>query len=288
MQGIWRQLITAIVVSIALLACAHDPYSVPVIDASGYEYGKRRTQHKVRKGDTLYAIAFKYGTTVTEIARLNGIKEPYLIHPQQLLLVDAAVPVAKVKKRVNTTNRSVKKPPAKTTVKAPVPVVAPPVAAPVVKPVSAKPTVVQAPAKPVSKPKPVKPKPSPVVSSGANERWLPPSTSPRGAAFSLGKTSHKGIDYHGKMGAPITASRSGVVVYAGSGLKAYGLLVIIKHANNYLSAYAYNEKILVKEGQAVKQGQRIASMGVKGDKPTLYFEIRRNGKSVNPDALLGK
>ena len=95
--------------------------------------------------------------------------------------------------------------------------------------------------------------------------------------------SNKGINIAGKMGEPVDAAADGKVVYAGSGLRGYGNLVIVKHDGNYLTAYAHNSKILVKEGDAVKRGQRIADMGDSdADSVMLHFEVRRQGKPVDP------
>jgi len=102
-------------------------------------------------------------------------------------------------------------------------------------------------------------------------------------------SGNKGIDIAGSVGKKIKAARSGVVVYSGSGLAGYGKLLIIKHNYLYLSAYAHNRRLLVKEGQKVKKGQYIAEMGVGVNaKPSLHFEIRKNGKPVNPLNYLSK
>ena len=103
------------------------------------------------------------------------------------------------------------------------------------------------------------------------------------------RTGNKGIDIAGRVGKKIRAAESGIVVYSGSGLVGYGNLLIIKHNYLYLSAYAHNRRLLVKEGQKVKKGQVIAEMGIGVNaKPALHFEIRKNGKSVNPINYLPK
>lgn len=103
------------------------------------------------------------------------------------------------------------------------------------------------------------------------------------------RTGNKGIDIAGHVGKKIRAAEAGVVVYSGSGLVGYGNLLIIKHNYLYLSAYAHNRRLLVKEGQKVKKGQVIAEMGIGVNaKPALHFEIRKNGKSVNPVNYLSK
>jgi lipoprotein NlpD len=105
--------------------------------------------------------------------------------------------------------------------------------------------------------------------------------------FVKGDPVRKGVKIEGQYGASVNAAETGKVVYAGSGLIGYGRLVIIKHNKNFLSAYGYNKKIHVKEGDTVKKGIRIAEMGSDGNgKPMLHFEIRRNGAPVDPLKLL--
>lgn len=121
------------------------------------------------------------------------------------------------------------------------------------------------------------------------ESWFWPTSGKLARRYS-GSTSgnlHKGIDFHGEIGQPVLSAKSGKVVYAGKGLKAYGLLVIVKHDSRYLSAYAFNSSASVKEGDRVKRGQQIARMGTRnGKQAILHFEIRRDGKTVDPLTLL--
>ena len=101
------------------------------------------------------------------------------------------------------------------------------------------------------------------------------------------EVKNKGIDISGKAGDPVLAAADGKVVYAGSGLRGYGNLVILKHNNTYLTAYAHNQSLLVKEDQAIKRGQKIAEMGnTDADQVKLHFEIRRQGKPVDPAKYL--
>jgi lipoprotein NlpD len=101
------------------------------------------------------------------------------------------------------------------------------------------------------------------------------------------ETKNKGLDFAGKAGDPVLAAADGKVVYAGSGLRGYGNLVILKHNNTYLTAYAHNQTLLVKEDQTVQKGQRIAEMGSSdADRVKLHFEIRKQGKPVDPAKLL--
>jgi lipoprotein NlpD len=109
------------------------------------------------------------------------------------------------------------------------------------------------------------------------------------AKFSKTKKLNKGIDIAAPIGTAIKSSRSGSVVYAGSRLKGYGNLIIVKHDKGFLSAYAHNQSILVKEGDWVKQGQKIATLGsTASNRPKLHFEIRQSGKPVNPLKYLAR
>lgn len=120
-------------------------------------------------------------------------------------------------------------------------------------------------------------------------RWLWPTKGTVVSHFKGRKSTQKGIDIVGKLGQDIKASAAGKVVYSGQGIPTYGHLVLIRHNQNYMSAYAYNKKLLVKEGQTVKSGQVIAKMGRHSmGKPKLHFEIRKNGKPVNPKTFLPK
>lgn len=126
-----------------------------------------------------------------------------------------------------------------------------------------------------------------LTAGSRNIHWLWPAHGRISRKFTL-KSGSKGIDINGKFGEPISASAAGVVVYSGSGLRSYGNLIIIKHNADYLSAYAHNDRILVKEGQTVQAGEKIATMGhANDDKIMLHFEIRRNGKPVDPLRYLG-
>jgi lipoprotein NlpD len=139
-----------------------------------------------------------------------------------------------------------------------------------------------APPEPKAEPKAV-PKPAnAAVDENEKVDWAWPAKGRIAAGFSEA-TSLKGIDIAGAAGQPVTAAGAGKVVYAGTGLRGYGKLIIIKHNDTYLSAYAHNREILVKEGQQVAKGQKIAEMGnTDADQVKLHFEIRRQGKPVDP------
>jgi lipoprotein NlpD len=113
------------------------------------------------------------------------------------------------------------------------------------------------------------------------------SSPAKGKVTSEFNETNKGIDIAGKVGEPILAASDGKVVYAGNSLRGYGNLVIVKHDNTYLTAYAHNSKLLVKEGDSVRKGQKIAEMGdTDTNSPKLHFELRVNGKPVNPTPYL--
>ena len=228
--------------------------SVPVSVTS------RPRQHVVVKGDTLYSIAWRFGHDFRELAKANGIVSPYTIYPGQELALTGK-PVAGMSKR---------KPPAggKTSAASTSAVSTTAASTVAVKPASA--------GKSTARPKPA---------AAGSVAWLWPTRGKVVKTF-LGE-NHKGIDISGKSGDAVNAVAHGEVVYAGSGIVGYGNLLIVKHGETYLSAYGYNRRLLVAEGERVAAGQRIAE---KGDSATnevkLHFEIRREGRPVDPLKLL--
>jgi lipoprotein NlpD len=198
---------------------------------------------KAEKGDTLYGISKRYGVSVERLAQLNQLKKPYVIKPGQTIFLKPLKTEAQSTARVEKT----KKKPGGTS------------------PAVSSHTQSQS----VSWPKTV--------------RWQRPANGKIVKKFSRWRNDAKGIVIEGKLGNPVVASADGKVVYSGNGLISYGNLIIIKHNKSFLSAYAYNRKLLVQEGDMVKAGQKIAEMGRK-DKlsPRLHFEIRKNGKPVDP------
>jgi lipoprotein NlpD len=127
----------------------------------------------------------------------------------------------------------------------------------------------------------------PAASSANGIDWGWPATGKIVTSYIESTSANKGIDIAGTLGQPVLAAAAGKVVYSGSGLRGYGNLVIIKHDDTYLSAYAHNSKLLVKEGQSIVKGQKIAEMG-SSDAPRvqLHFEIRKFGKPVDPSKYL--
>ncbi|KZY30941.1 peptidase M23, partial [Alcanivorax sp. HI0044] len=158
---------------------------------------------------------------------------------------------------------------------------------------SSKPASKPAASKPASKPAPAakpasKPATKPAVPVGPVE-WRWPASGQVVESFSNASQGRKGIAISGRRNSPVVAAAPGRVVYRGSGLTGYGNLLIIKHSERWLSAYAHNDKMMVKEGDSVKGGQQVATMGASGTFRTqLHFEIRKDGKPVDPMGYLPK
>lgn len=221
----------------------------------------RPTHYTVLPGDTLYAIAFRLKIDWRDLARWNGLDNPSLIHPGQRLELQAPATGKKSKSRV-----------AKTSAPAPAPRKA------------KERTARKAPDR-SAKAKAATPSPAAPATSrvGTPFAWRWPASGPVLATFSDPAEAGRGIDVGGKQGDGVRAAAGGRVVYTGSGLRYYGNLVIIKHDDTFLSAYGYNEDLLVSQGDEVRAGQRIARMGLgPGKRPRLHFEIRVNGKPVDP------
>lgn len=210
--------------------------------------------HQVRRGDTLYSIAFQYGYSYEQVAAWNAIPAPFVIRVGQRLRV---MPPG------TTTPSTIRVLPAEA-------VTVPATAA---ESASAR---SMAPANSTATP-PLEKLPSGPL------RWNWPCQGKLLHGFDPEQNGGKGIDIGGRLGQDVSAAADGWVVYSGSGLIGYGQLVIIKHDKHLLSAYGDNGKLLVKEGDAVHAGQVIAAMGENGaGGPMLHFEIRRDGKPVNP------
>lgn len=269
-MGSTRGLLSVVAVGLLLAGCASSPPGgVQVVDRDGRAAAQQRQpvttgQYRVQRGDTLYSIAFRFGWDWKALAARNNIPAPYVIRPGQTIRFDGQSNSAPV--------RSVATAPVVTT---------PPPKQPTTQP-----------SQPAQN-QPTKPVPPPVATTPATTPTLPVTRSATGWAwpangtmigrFSSNGSLNKGINIAGELGQPVLAASDGSVVYAGSGLRGYGELVIIKHSDTYVSAYGHNRRLLVREGQQVKVGQTIAEMGSTGtDRVKLHFEIRRQGKPVDP------
>lgn len=216
--------------------------------------------HVVQKSETLFSLAWRYGWDYKSLASANSISSPYVIHPGQKLRVSRS----EVQKYVSAKTRSknLTNTPSSTSKSL----------------ASARKSSQKA--TKVSQGSSKSPK---QWGKAISPKWTWPAKGKLIAKFSAKSPANKGIDIAGGLGESVTAAAAGSVVYAGSGLLGYGNLVIIKHNEQYLSAYAHNKRLLVKESQKVKAGQTIAELGSSGtDKVKLHFEIRRQGKPVDP------
>ncbi|HSH97845.1 MAG: peptidoglycan DD-metalloendopeptidase family protein [Methylophilaceae bacterium] len=281
----------------------------------------RPDTYTVKKGDTLYSIGLEYGYDYKDIAEANHLQSPYTIYIGQQLSFKQikGVPTATVK-NVSTANdggviikplnTEVAPAPTKPTAAAPAPVLTgeslvlkepkaikepystQALATPPTAPTAAKPATSAPPALPVTAAPVVaataKPADTPPAATGDDEDidWAWPANGKLISGFNDAESA-KGIDIAGSQGQAVLAAAAGKVIYSGSDLRGYGKLVIIKHNKTYLSVYAHNSAIVIKEGQQVAKGQKIAEMGNSdADQVKLHFEIRRQGKSVDPAKYL--
>ncbi len=234
-----------------------------------------KATYTVQQGDTLFAIAWYSGNDYRDIARYNNLSKPYTIFPGQNLRLSA--PPVKTKP---STRKSIKSSSTGLTSK-------------------------NKPKDPVDhqkqqaygeSEKDVNNQPVKGSSKTSNKsfparvsRWVWPAKGKLVATFSRAESGNKGIDIQAAKGTHIVAAAEGKVVYSGNALRGYGNLVIIKHSDNFLSAYAHNDSVMVKEQQWVKAGQQIAAMGNSGtDSVKLHFEVRYRGKSLDPLRYLPK
>ena len=280
--GYWMLL--TLLSAMVLAGCANKNRPAPVEDrspnaarapakmvASADNAGKPG-YYSVKSGDTLIRIGMDNGQSWRDIARWNNIENPNLIETGQVLRVAPPEETGVVVRPVSSTNVVTSPAPASA---ASAPATATNTAA------------VRPPASAASPPNSSTPANNLANTDSAEEtvsfQW--PTRGNVLAGFD--EVKNKGIDISGKAGDPVLAAADGKVVYAGSGLRGYGNLVILKHNNTYLTAYAHNQSLLVKEDQAIKRGQKIAEMGNSdADQVKLHFEIRRQGKPVDPAKYL--
>ncbi len=280
--GYW--LLLALLSAMVLSGCANKNRPAPVEDrspnaarapakmvASADNAGKPG-YYSVKSGDTLIRIGMDNGQSWRDIARWNNIENPNLIETGQVLRVTPPEETGVVVRPVSSTN-VVTSPAHANTASAPAP--------------ASNTASVRPPASAANPPNASTPANNLANSDSAEEtvsfQW--PTRGNVLAGFD--EVKNKGIDIAGKAGDPVLAAADGKVVYAGSGLRGYGNLVILKHNNTYLTAYAHNQTLLVKEDQAIKRGQKIAEMGNSdADQVKLHFEIRRQGKPVDPAKYL--
>ena len=282
LAGYW--LLLALLSAMVLSGCANKNRPAPVEDrspnaarapakmvASADNAGKPG-YYSVKSGDTLIRIGMDNGQSWRDIARWNNIENPNLIETGQVLRVTPPEETGVVVRPVSSTNVVTSPAPANTA-SAPAP--------------ASNTASVRPPASAANPPNASTPANN-LANSDSAEDTVSFQWPTRGNVLaSFDEVKNKGIDIAGKAGDPVLAAADGKVVYAGSGLRGYGNLVILKHNNTYLTAYAHNQSLLVKEDQAIKRGQKIAEMGNSdADQVKLHFEIRRQGKPVDPAKYL--
>lgn len=241
--------IIAIILSVMICGCANEDYAP--VETGRIQLSTQSGFYRVKPGDTLYSIAWAFNRDYRRLALLNQLAPPYQIEPGQRIRINAMT-LQPIRTRFALTTR-----------------------------------YVQNKHKSTMPPLPIRPHPQLV--------WHLPTTIPirswqwpvRGhvisSRFSRALGGNQGVDISGHYGERVYAAAAGVVVYSGAGIRGYGKLIIIKHNNSYLSAYAFNRRILVKDGSRVRAGQMIAEMGRDDSgRVKLHFEIRRNGHPVNP------
>lgn len=246
---------------LALAGCSSKPHRAPVEDRGtgladkkalpGAENAGRPGYYTVQAGDTLIKIGLEAGRSWRDLAQWNNLSNSNLIEIGQVLRVVPPV----------------------TTTTASTGVVVQPVVSSTVNPVGSGANSNSS-------------TPS-VVAAADNMGFIWPATGSVIATFDESK--NKGIDIDGKLGAPVLAAADGTVIYAGAGLRGYGNLIILQHKNDYLTAYAHNQTLAVKEEQKIRKGQKIAEMGRSdADRVKLHFEVRKKGNSVDPLRYLPK
>jgi len=244
-------------VSLVQQACVSQ-INVPVSEGD-FSVPQRSQSHLVQQGETLYSIAWNLNKNYKQLAYFNDIPAPYVIYPGQVLRWgESAKKLASYRVKSNPKQKpKIKRPKKK----------------------GATPAAVtkrdgQRRAATISRP------------TGAIQ-WFWPYGGPVISRFSRAGVGNRGLDISGKAGDSVKAAANGEVVYSGSGLVGYGNLIIIKHNDIFLSAYAHNRRLFVKEGENVKAGQKIAEIGSSGTNlEKLHFEIRREGTPVDPLHLL--
>ncbi len=235
----------------------------------GFENAGKAGYYSVKPGDTMIRIGLDNGQNWRDIVRWNNLENPNLIEVGQVLRVVPPIIDTQVVTRPVLPSAA-----------------APATATP---PLAAASRPASAPVAPVAA-APVTPPPPPVAASPAltgdeDVGWIWPAQGTLLGGFDDAK--NKGLDIGGRAGDAVIAAADGRVVYSGAGLRGYGNLIILKHNNTFLTAYAHNQTLLVKEDQAVKKGQKIAEMGNSdADRVKLHFEIRRQGKPVDPAKYL--
>ncbi|MEP0354370.1 MAG: peptidoglycan DD-metalloendopeptidase family protein [Paraglaciecola sp.] len=259
--------------SVFLWSCSSRKAPAPVVELyQGKTYkdfekqGYEGKYYKVQTGDTLFSIAWYSGQDYRDLAKVNKIPSPYHIYPGQRLQLNSGNKKnqPQTSEQTTTSSQKIKKP-----------AIDPP-----------KKQAYGKSEKHVNETTKIVAK---SMFTGQVKSWYWPTKGVISRSFSSENEGNKGLDFDGKRGDSVLAAADGKVVYTGDALRGFGKLVIIKHSEAYLTAYAHNDTILVSEQQWVELGDKIATMGKSGtDKVKLHFEVRYKGKSVNPLRYLPK
>jgi lipoprotein NlpD len=254
-----------IILSLVTGCAGHRPLA-PVRDYNQPPSTKVKT-HIVAPGETLYSIAWRYSLNYKKLAKANNIGTSYRIYPGQVITLRESSPVPLRPSPTRPSSRDPARSPVKTHTE-----------------------VAENQSTGRSKNRTFKVENRSRGASGpARIRWQWPASGKITRTYAPKPSTHKGIDIAGNLGEPVYAAAAGTVVYSGDGLRGFGNLIIIKHSEQYLSAYAHNHRVLVEEGQRVQLNDKIAEMGATGtDSVKLHFEIRLNGDPVNPLRYLPK
>jgi lipoprotein NlpD len=235
-----------------IVGCGKQTTLAPVVELKWHSQNTRQATHVVRRGETLYAIAFRYDKDYRQLATYNHLRSPYALRVGQVIRLQY------LSRRNKAYYAPVKTAKNTQPIRRPVRRVAPHAS----------------------------PRPRTQVATGNSVHWIWPAKG-RVASNFFPAQGKKGIDIAGKKGDSVYAAAGGVVAYSGSGLSGYGNLIIIKHEGQFLTAYGNNLRNRVTEGQKVKAGQIIAEMGIVGRKFWgVHFEIRKAGQPVNPMSYL--
>jgi len=247
----------AVVISVVVVAGCINNHHASVNNVT--YVNARSSTYTVRRGDTLYSVALRFQKDYQELARINGITEPFIIYPGQSLRLRSGTIERSFATKNNNNNIANNR------------------------------------EREYDKSKQIIRKSAASQSNSRSERiltpvnrndarvWLWPCEGKIVSRYSAGKVERNGVDIFGKYGSPVRAAASGRVVYSGGGLVGYGNLIIIEHDGEFLSAYAHNSKLISKENDYVKAGQKIAELGSSGtSQPKLHLEIRHKGMLVDP------
>lgn len=305
--GSVRWLILGIAVAV-LSACAQRSEPAPVESVySGhtfYDFARgslSAPSYQVQQGDTLYSIAFRAEMDLRDIARLNNLKEPYQINPGQVLRLRTDQPIEPVvafKETSRRTNNHLKT--VKERKESPATDLTPPVVSTTEQEYGENRTAqttssnsnvrAQSPQTPRVASTPSAPPATSAASTSSHSgdiEWLWPAQGRITQRFRSDRPGASGIVFSGVKGDPVTAAAAGKVVYVGSALRGFGRLIILKHNDDFITAYAHNDQLLVRDQEWVAAGQKIATMGDSdADEIRLRFELRYQGSSVNPEQYL--